>query len=40
MKKLLSNKIFWEITLYVLSILISLGFGILIILALIKFVWG
>ena len=40
MKRLLSNKIFWEITLLIISTLISLGFSALVVLALIKFIWG
>ena len=40
MKKILRNKMFLEITLLILSTLISLGFSALVILALIKFIWG
>lgn len=38
--KLFKNKIFWVITLYAMSLLISIGFGILVFLALVKFIWG
>ena len=38
--KLFKSKIFWAITLYAISLLISIGFGALIILALVKFIWG
>lgn len=40
MKRLLSNKLFWEITLLIISTLIGLGFSVLVVLALIKFIWG
>lgn len=38
--KLFKSKTFWAITLYAISLLISIGFGVLIVLALIKFIWG
>lgn len=38
--KLFKSKIFWTITLYAISLLISIGFGVLIVLALVKFIWG
>lgn len=38
--KLFKTKIFWAIILYAISLLISIGFGILVFLALVKFIWG
>lgn len=38
--KLFKSKTFWVITLYAMSLLISIGFGILVFLALVKFIWG
>lgn len=38
--KLLKNKMFIEIILYVISLLISLGFSVLVVMALIKYIFG
>ena len=38
--KILKNKMFWEITIYIISILISLGFSVLIVMALLKYIFG
>lgn len=40
MKRLLNSKTFWELLITIPSLLISLGIGVLIIIALIKFIWG
>lgn len=38
MKKILMNKFLWEITLYTISLLISLGLSVLIVMALLKYI--
>ena len=38
--KLLKNKLFWEIIIGIISIIISLGITILIVMALIKYIFG
>lgn len=38
MKKILMNKFLWEITLYIISLLISLGLSVLIVMALLKYI--
>ena len=40
MKRLLRSKTFWELIIVIPSLLISLGISVLIIMALIKFIWG
>jgi len=38
--KILKNKMFWGITIYIISILISLGFSVLVVMALLKYIFG
>ncbi len=40
MKKILNSKIFWELIFAIPTLLFSLGIMILIIMALIKYIWG
>lgn len=40
MKKLLNSKTFWELVFVIPTFIFSFGIMILIILALIKFIWG
>lgn len=38
--RLLNNKTFWEIIIYILILLISLGFVVLEVMALLKYIFG
>ena len=38
--KILKNKMFWEITIYIILLLISLGFSVLVVMALLKYIFG
>lgn len=38
--KTFKSKIFWEILMYIITMLISLGFSVLVVMALIKYIFG
>lgn len=38
--KIFKSKIFWEILMYIITMLISLGFSVLVVMALIKYIFG
>ena len=38
--KIFKNKMLWEILMYIITMLISLGFSVLVVIALIKYIFG
>lgn len=38
--KIFKSKMFWEILMYIITMLISLGFSVLVVMALIKYIFG